>query len=34
MGRRQKRRPEAERYWQWSGVELVMVVEQEVSEFM
>jgi hypothetical protein len=29
---RQKRRAEAERYWQWSGVELV--VELEISGFM
>jgi hypothetical protein len=28
---RQKRRPEAERCWQWSGVALVVVVELEAS---
>jgi hypothetical protein len=34
MGRRQKRRPEAERCWQWSGEESVMVVELEVTGIM
>jgi hypothetical protein len=31
---RQKRRLVAERYWQCGGVELVMLVELEVSGFM
>jgi len=33
MAMRQKRRLVAERYWQWSAAELVIVVELEVSGF-